>query len=233
MTYGQIWNRVAQRIRAYRTVDSPLSKAMSTEGMNGGAPAPDDTGAAMVLSPPTDRSTAGEAQRALSAMRQSYDQVVNLVESIRAHLDVQQKRSAEMADSLNRLADNVAQLPRAAVRQSDAIAALASQLESGAVRTQRLDNSLAQVPVLLEAQRRQEARVVDTLHHLTEAMNALSSAEATSAGAAERLLCTAAEREEQLLKLYAEQTRRLTWVLTGTIAMAVLSTVLAVVAIFG
>lgn len=233
MTYGQIWHRVAQRIRAYRSPESPLSKTLSEASANGTSPAPDDTGAAMVLAPSIDRSPTGEAQRALSALRQSYDQVVNLVESIRVHLDVQQKRSAEMADSLNRLADHVAQLPRAAVRQSEAIAALASQLESGAVRTQRLDNSLAQIPVLLETQQRQEARILDALHHLTEAMNAMSCAEASSAGAVERLLCTAAEREEQLLKLYAEQTRRLTWVLTGTIAMAVLSTVLAVVAVFG
>ncbi|GIK16934.1 MAG: hypothetical protein BroJett003_18980 [Planctomycetota bacterium] len=226
MVQGHFWSRVTNRLRGHRS-GAPVEWASdpASEAPDDDAP-PDDRGDGATL-------IVGKAAaiRSLDGLQRTQEKVVSLIESIQSHLVAQQDRTARMAEALDRLADSVSQLPRASTAQAEAITALAGQLESTAVRTRRLDNHLAQLPELIEQQRRTDARIADALGDLRGSIESLTRVETASATMAEQLCRAAGEREERILRVFADHTRRLTRVLSGAIALAVLSAVLGLVAV--
>lgn len=228
MVQGHFWTRVAQRIRNYRS-GAPVEWSPASAG-NG---AMVNRGDVVLSSLPMGASgeEAAFQSRALDVIQRSQEKVTGLVESIQTHLAGQQERTARMAEALDRLADHVSQLPRAARAQAEAVTALAGQLENTAVRTRRLDNHLAQLPEWMEAQRRTEARIAEALGELKTPIENLGRTGAASMGMAEQFCASAVDREDRLVKLFAEHTRRLTRVMSGAIALAVLSAVFGLVAV--
>ncbi len=153
MVQGHFWSRVTNRLRGHRSGAPVEWTSDPTSGTPNDDASSDARGDGATL-------IAGKsaAIRSLDGLHRTQEKVVSLIESIQTHLVAQQDRTARMAEALDRLADSVSQLPRASSAQAEAITALAGQLESTAVRTRRLDNHLAQLPELVEQQRRTDAR---------------------------------------------------------------------------
>ena len=86
-------------------------------------------------------------------MEEAYTRIIDLVASIREHLELQDKRAERMAPTLERLAEGLADIPSASKAQVDLLSRVGDLLESEVERTKNLEASLSQLPHIADAQR--------------------------------------------------------------------------------
>jgi|GEM_PF-5099473 len=167
----------------------------------------------------------------LEKLQEGYQKVVNLVESIQKHLGNQEQRTQQLVDAMNQMAGDMADLPQETVKQTAALKAVATMMEENAASDRQRDDHLARLPELVESQSQTGARVARTLDGLNESVSALGDATHSSTSALQKLHNDAAERDERLAVLFAEQTKRFTIVFSFAITLAVVAAVIGVVAL--
>ena len=159
-----------------------------------------------------------------------------LLESVARHLEVQDGRSKQVADSVSQLARTVAELPGLARAQQERLASVAQRVESAAAVLKGWSPAIEKLPGLADAQRealcavsRQveagretHERMVHSTDAFTGAVRSLERAYVDSVGVMQNIQQSAAERESRLAVM-AERDRRLTRVMIGTCALAALS----------
>jgi len=173
-----------------------------------------------------------------------YAKIEALVDSLQEHFVVQDTRSEKIAASLERLAVSLAHLPEVSKAQLDILATIRDGLEAHAVRGKRLDESLAQLPQLADAQRetmasigrqldlsRQTSEQVSTvLDRFQQAVSGLGDATTASASALRQLHADSSAKEERMIHVLEQQTKRFTFFACVAIGAALVAALIGLAA---
>jgi len=160
-------------------------------------------------------------------------------------MEEQGERSQRIADSLDRLNETLASLPRTASEQSGILARMDQRLASEAASLKKLEEELCQLPGLADAQReamvsihRQlessregSQRLNTTLGEFRDGLGKLTEATDATGRALERVSGEAVAREDRLATLLERQGKRFTIFAIAATAAAVLAAGAAAAAI--
>jgi len=174
-------------------------------------------------------------------MEQAYARIIDLVGSIQKHLELQDQRAQRMGPTLDRLAEGLTNIPKAAEKQLELLAKMTAQLEDDAERATRAEGLLSQLPHIADAQREtvvSMGRQLDVLQNsgaknsaaldgLHQAVSVLTQATNGSTTALKQIHVDSAEQGEQLAQLMREHTRRLTLLAGVAIVLAVVAGLVA------
>ncbi|MCH7702182.1 MAG: hypothetical protein IID37_10885, partial [Planctomycetes bacterium] len=184
-------------------------------------------------------------EQAVERLEQGFQQVVGMVDAIRAHLDTQEGRTREIADSLGRLAETMVRMPETAAATSDSLAAIADQIQAANDRSDRWEDTLGRLPELADAQREtlenlsrqmsgsreHEERLAGTMDGFRRAVESLDSSSSASAEMLKGLRIEATARDVQLGELVRDQARRLTLLFASTLVLAAIGVGIGIVAL--
>ncbi len=182
----------------------------------------------------------------LDRLEAEYARVVDLMGSVQTHLSDQGVRGERMAGSLDSLAESLSYVPDASRAQLDALGAIKDQLATDGAGLRRLEESIAQLPQIADAQRETmvaiardleesretTAKVVGTLDGFRESMSQVGEASSATGRAIEKIRWDQAARDERLTAILQQQTKRLSAFTTAAFVLAAVATVASVVALF-
>lgn len=241
MEKARIWNRVGKWFRMSGRTGA------QAESMVESAVACDETGVAaggdLLASGP--RFRLARAPSTVERLEEEYARIVRLVESVQSHLESQGERTESIARSLSRLAESLESVPQATLAQSEFLVAIRQRLETDGACLKRVDENLSQLPRLADAHRETMvaiARQLDgskqtgekmaaSLDGFQQAVTLLGDATTASAKALHGLRSDGATREERVVHVLEEQTRRLTLFAASSVGLALLAAAVAVIAL--
>jgi chromosome segregation ATPase len=185
-------------------------------------------------------------EQALARLEDGHLHLVKLVETIRQHLESQDRQGQAIVQSLEDIGGHLSRVSQSVNKQTETLGAMSAQVQASGERTRRLEEALAGWPALAESQRATltllaeqigaERQSVDRIGESVQAYGgALSSLErsTTDAVVTVRSLHGASMRvEEQLAAIGRRQTKWLVLLFGATAAVAVLAAVLTLVALF-
>lgn len=175
-------------------------------------------------------------RRDLKRMEDGYSRVVGLVESLQVHFEEQDRRTAVIAESLERLATCLAHLPEASRGQFEVLSAMRDVLDHHAARAKRFEDCVAQLPQLADAQRETMAAIARQLDHshksndrvgavlenFQQAVVSLSEATTGSTVALREMHNDSSARESRMVTMLEQQTRRFTFFACVAVGMGVI-----------
>jgi len=233
MQRASFWTRVGHWIRppaggpAYPPGDGPADSA-------------DADLAESVYAEPAGRPAPTLVRRrgredALARLEDGFEKVVNLCDSLNVHFTLQEERSAQIADSLGRVAADMSSLARAVGGQSETLQAIVGHLESGNDRAVRLEElcshfaklteaqrqSLAVVSQQVESSRRTDEEIAQSLHTFQESICALGQSCTESTDTLRQMRSEAASRDDRLAATMDRASRRFLLLFGITLAVAV------------
>ncbi|UCE59709.1 MAG: hypothetical protein JSU63_19985 [Phycisphaerales bacterium] len=211
----------------------------TTDKRGGGAPCeqrPTDSASPSAITPrdsDTDR------------MEEAYTRIIDLVASIREHLELQDRRAEHMAPTLDRLAQGLADIPEAAKAQVDLLSKMSGLLEGDIESAKRIEAALSQLPHIADAQREtmvSMGRQLDvlreasdsettTLDELRKGFSELAEAANASTSTLRQIHVDKASQEKELAQLLQEQARRLTVFAGVAVVLAFLAALIGLVAL--
>ncbi len=238
-----IWSRVGHWLRPAGGKDGSGAGGLSRAG----SPANSVNLALQAEGRAPDASPAAVAQRPLGddRMEEAYTKIIDLVGSIRSHLELQDRRAERMAPTLERLAEGLGNIPEAAKTQVALLADISKRMDSDAERAGRLETSLSQLPQIADAQREtmvSMGRQLETLNEANErgtsasdefrqTLSQLIDATRASTSSLKQIQVDSAAQEDNLARLVAEQTRRLTLFACAAIALAAVAAAVSLLAL--
>lgn len=190
---------------------------------------------------------AGQVEMERERLDEAYLRILDLIVSIRQHLELQDQRAERMAPTVDRLAEGLANIPEAARTQVELLSGITKHLESDADSAKRIEGLLSQLPHLADAQREamvSVARQLDlameisgkqtgVLEEFGGALSHLGNLATESTAALGKLYAESTAKEERVARLITVQTRRLTLFCVAAIAVAATGVVLGLIAIRG
>jgi len=241
-----VWSRMGKWIRhAGRPGDRDfMPGAIDADGLPRPQLTSDSEGDA--LAGPTNPLLARRRrEQAVERLEQGFQEVVGMVDSIRAHLDTQEGRTREIADSLGRLAEALATVPETAAATGESLAAIADQIHAANDRSDRWEDTLGRLPELADAQREtlenlsrqmsgsreHEERLAGTMDGFRRAVESLDSSSSASAEMLKGLRIEATAHDVQLGELVRDQARRLTLLFASTLVLAAIGVGIGIVAL--
>ncbi len=171
---------------------------------------------------------------ALARLEEGFEKVVNLCDSLNVHFTLQEERSAQIADSLGRVAADMSSLARAVGGQSETLQAIVVHLESGNHRAARLEElcshfsklteaqrqSLAVVSQQVESSRRTDEEITESLRTFRESICVLGQSCTESTDALRQMRGEASARDDRLAATMERASRRFLWLFGITLAVA-------------
>lgn len=184
--------------------------------------------------------------QAVQRLEGAFDKLASLVDSIHKHLQSQDERTRQIADSLSQLAQSLSQIPDATAMQHRQLTAIAEQLEAGNARAARWESVVSEIPNLADAHRetlnalsdqidstrKTEENIVQSMDSLRGTAGSLGDAFTTSVDMLKDLRTASGMRDEQLIKLLHDQNRRSTRLFVVAICLAGILAVAAVAVVF-
>jgi hypothetical protein len=171
--------------------------------------------------------------------------VVDLIGSLQEFSKLQDERAERVAESLERIAENLTGVREASGNQTELLTEIRAQLQAGTAGGKRLEDALSELPRIADAQREtmvsigrqldvlresgeQETKTTDELR---QSVSRLVETTLASTAAFKEMHVDSAAREEQMAKLVQEQTRRLTFFALAAVALAVVAALASVAAL--
>jgi len=243
MERTKLWKRVGNWLkpvsgRSGNSTDEPRVSSAAVPEVDGEVASRTNGGSSLFR-----RSRANPQLERLEAQ---YTRVVDLIGSVQTHLGQQRERAERMADSLDRLAQSLSYLPDASRNQLEALAGIKDQLASDGAGLRRLEESIAQLPQIADAQRETmvaiaghletsretTAKVVGALDGFQESMAHVGEATSATGRAIEKIRWDQAARDERLTAILQQQTKRFSTFATAAFVLAAIATVSAIVALY-
>lgn len=176
----------------------------------------------------------GRSSAGMEKLAEEYARVVKLMDGIQQHMSSQDERSERMVQALDRLVENQADAPQVSQRQLEALCSISDAVSADAAARKRIEEELAQLPRIADAQRetmvsigRQLEATRETNEHVGTAVSevhrsvaSLGDVTESSLKTLERLQAEATVREERLAAVFQEQGRRLAVVAWSAIGLA-------------
>lgn len=227
----RFWDRVAAALSLNAAAEPPyadLSDSASASpcndgatvanaGANGHAQEPTRAGAlpqatGLTRLPWNKRSTSVEQ------LQTAYHRVVELLDAMHAHMQRQDERAQQLADSVTRVAASMERLVDSQAAQGEHVARIAAHAQDAS----RHQAAFATIPATLESQAQalrgvalhlersgeQSQRLTDSLNHFGDAARSLRVAGVEQVAALQRLSAGGDERVEALKDFVRQQNRR-------------------------
>ena len=221
-----IFSRMVQKFRFSKGGRNGNGAFPPAATIDGGELPPADSDAVTAVVPSMVRASRKERNElTLETLQEGYNKVVGLVESIQDHLDTQERRTEQLVEAMSQLAGNMASLPRETAKQTEALTGAMATMQKGAAASEQLTQRL------MNAQHETSSRVATTLDGLSGSVASLGEVTRASTEALQAMHDSAAQRDERLAVLFAEQTKRFTVVFSFAITLAVIAAVTGVVAL--
>lgn len=247
MERTRFWSRVGHWFRAANHPDGDGGGSGGIAEMESASPRLTQavTGVEPLQDPPIPQAAQLEIER--ERLDEAYSRILDLIASIRNHLELQDQRAERMAPTVDRLATGLANIPEAARTQVELLSGITKHLENDADRAKRIEGLLSQLPHLADAQREtmvSVARQLDlameisgrqtgVLEECQGALSHLGDLATESTAALGKLYAESTEKEERLVRLITVQTSRLTLFCGAAIAVAAVAVVLGLLALRG
>lgn len=178
-----------------------------------------------------------------SRVEEAYTRIIDLVASIRNHLEQQDRRAERMGPTIEALAEGLGKIPEAANTQVELLAEIERRLQHDAERAKRTEVALAQLPHVADAQREtmvSMGRQLETLNEANErgavafqefrqVLSQLTDATHASTSFLKQIQVDSAAREDHMARLMMEQTKRFT---LFALAVIILAAVAAAAGVF-
>ncbi len=172
-------------------------------------------------------------QHELSRLGNGHTTLFELVESINARFEQQDRRSERVAALLDKLAADLSGLPGASRGQVEMLAGVRETVEQLSARARRCEESVAQLPQLADAQREAMAgigrqlettrltsdRVAAAIDEFRRAVAGLGEATGASTAAIRQMHVAADSREDRMVTMLEKQNRR--FILVSCLMLAV------------
>ncbi len=234
MQRASFWTRVGHWIRPSGAGSPCASGDGMAESAEADLPEPAEAEASGRPTPLLVRRRARED--AMARLEEGFEKVVNMCDSLNVHFTLQEERSAQIADSLGRVAADRSSLSRAVGGQSEALQAIVEHLDAGNHRAARLEElcghfsklteaqrqSLAVVSQQVERSRRTDEEITESLRTFRESICALGQSCAESTDALRQMRGEASARDDRLAATMDRASRRflLLFAITLTVALA-------------
>ena len=194
---------------------------------------------------PTPKHRLVRRDAALERLEEGYGKILGLIESIERHLEQQDDQAEAVTRSLERIADTLGNWHERARTQAELVAEINSRLEAESARTRKFQESLAQWPAIADAQRETMSaisrqidlsretgdRVATTMQGFGQSVVELTEAVSTSTSTMDVFRTEAAAGEARFMKLFEQQTRRLTFFACVAIGVAAVVAIMGLVAL--
>ncbi len=239
MQRASFWSRVGHWIRpgspepGDRGGDDPERPDGLIESAEVDVVDPAETDAQTKVPPvPTKRR---QREEDLARLEDGFDRVVNLCDSLNVHFTLQEERSAQIADSLRRVAGDMSKLVTVVGNQSETLQAVVSQLQTGNDRSRRLEELCGHFSKLTEAQRqalavvaqqvdgarKTDERITESLGTFHTAITTMGNACTESTEALRQLRTEQAAGDERIARLVEQQGKRFVLLFAITLLVAV------------
>lgn len=242
MERTKLWTKVGNWFKP----DSGRDRESAGNSRISGSPIPGQQSSEISRSEGSSLFRRSRTNPQLERLEAEYTRVVDLIGSVQTHLGEQRERADRMAGSLDSLAESLTHFPDASRAQLDALAAIKDQLASDGAGLHRLEESIAQLPQIADAQRETmvtiarhleesretTAKVVGTLDGFRESMAQVGEATSATGRAIEKIRWDHAARDERLTAILQQQAKRLSTFATAAFVLAAVATVAVVVALF-
>ncbi|MCA9242424.1 MAG: hypothetical protein KDA32_00605 [Phycisphaerales bacterium] len=153
----------------------------------------------------------------VNELREGYDRVVTLMDTMRDHFDKQDQRANKLVTSVERIAGTLEQLAKAQDKQNESISAIASQVDSAQRFNSSVSSALMELPTSLQAQAdtvramgRQFEASQQSLRGLNDAVESLRLANVAQVESLRKLTADSGDQQESLRTMLKAQDRRFT-----------------------
>lgn len=213
-------------------VGSPGAR-MSTAPARGDSPAPETQRKDAPMPRPAPLSLRPSASAATEQLQNTYQRLVDLVDSIQRHQSEQQQRAGEIADSLMRMAETLSDIREKNTAQNDVLARVAEQLTASNDRAVRFEERVSELPDILATQRdavltvarqmegagQRDEKFVQSLGSFEQAVAALGDATTSSSVAIKNLQISTLESDERIASLLKQQNKRFVMLFSLTLLL--------------
>lgn len=243
----KFWSRVG---RWFRNTDraSDGDQPGVWEGPNDDSPANDEPSSARALLAQTDTISdikihPGTPPTGMDKLAEEYARVVKLMDGIEQHMAAQDERSDHLVRALDRVVETLTDASTTSHQQLEVLSAIRESTTAGEAGRKRLEEELAQLPRLADAQRetmvsigRQldaaqstDEKIAASMVEVNESVAGLAKVTEASRDTVAHLRTDAALREEHLASMLHEQGKRLTIVAWSAISLAGVVTIVFLV----
>ena len=246
---ARLWTRIAKSLHRKRPGDNPISELppVGQDPLTDRPPpltAPKDNDAVADKQPgPLARWT--QREQTLTKLQEGYEKMSGVVEDIRRHLVVQGERADRICDSMENLAQSLADHPAVSLRQCEMLETIARRLETNNERSLQVAERIGELPEISRAQNEtlaginrqleksgeQNAAVSSTIEKVGTALDSMGQAGTVQAEALRHMSVEATEQNEMLTRLIAAQSKRFTMLFVVTLVLAVAAVTTAIVSI--
>lgn len=173
--------------------------------------------------------------QAIVQLQEGYEKVTRVIEEIQKHMAQQGDRSERICTALEHLARAMSDTPAIARQQAQTLDVIAAQLEASNARTQLLADAIHEIPKAtrgqsetlsginkqLEVSNEQAVMAAQTMDRLGTNIRTLGDSTLAQGEILREMNAKAAEQNQQLTLLIANQSRRFLMLFVVTVVMAV------------
>ncbi len=185
-------------------------------------------------------------EETLERLQAGYDQVIDLISSIKEHQKKQEARATEISNALSQMAVSLNSIEGGSRLQSEKLALIAEGLHTTNERAERWEEILAEFPRVAEAQKEaltgvvqqlsaageRDDRMTSSLDSFREVVVSLGEATTASSVAVKNLQMSTLEGHDRTAALMKEQNKRFTMLFIVTLVLVVVSVATATMALF-
>jgi chromosome segregation ATPase len=181
----------------------------------------------------------------LSRLQEGYDRVLEMMDAMHKHMQVQEDRTEQIASGMSQLSRSLADLPGVSQQQVQLLSGIAAQLETSTVRTQQLADAVGELPRVvrgqtealkavgheLEMASESDAHLATSLQSFERAVGHLGESAEHQAAAMRDLRTAHDDQQKRLGEIIEQQTRRFTIMLIIVAVLAGAGIVVSTVAL--
>jgi chromosome segregation ATPase len=245
MSSTSIWTRLGNWLRLSQSPDqAPSAEAPEASQVH-------TTDSLTVANEPTTATEPTAPNRwqrreqMIQKLQDGYEQVIDLLSSVRQHLETHAEHSRRIDQAVTRLAESMSELPSLTSRQTELLTGIREQMEGQRAQQEKLAGVVEQWPETARRQselldglqqeirtgREAQAEVAGSLQTVGESLGSLTESTRRREELLDTLGRTLDETHEQVVGALEAQGKRVTQLVWAALSLSGLALVLALIAI--
>lgn len=240
-----LWIRMTQWLRRDGARPGGLPR-LGRDGLLAGLdPDSPEAGMCPVPTPARKLNKQQLREQALLRLEDGHGRLVTLMESMRQHMDVQDRQGHAVVHSLEDIAGHMLRMSQSVVKQTETLGAISAQMQAAAERARRVEQALVELPAMADSQRSTltllaeqvsaERAAMDRIGESVQAYGgALASLDRSTTSAADalrNLQASSVRTGEELAGMGRRQGKWLALVFAATVAVVLVAGSLMVIAL--
>lgn len=185
---------------------------------------------------PAKSASKSSRHELVEELQQNYREVVKIVRRVNEHMDKADARAEKITRLSEQVLEATRQLPaamgdaieRAQQRQLDALQTIAHRQEEG---TERIENTMAQLGIQLEATGQSHEQLVDSMTGFRDTMHEMSATNMRTAEALDASIAQKRAADDRLASMIVQNQRWMIGIVAGIMVFAASAFIVAVIAL--